>query len=349
MKLATLRNGGRDGRLVVVSKDLRRCVSVADIAGTLQAALDRWDALTPRLRAVARALDEHQISGVEFKQSACAAPLPRAFQWADASAYLNHVELVRQARGAKLPKNLLHDPLMYQGGSDTLLGATDPIVCASESAGIDFEAELALITGDVPAGTDADSASSLIRLFMLVNDVSLRSLIPAELAKGFGFFQSKPSSAFSPVCVTPDELGDAWDGRKVHGELRITLNGELFGLVETGRDMNFSFPTLIAHAAKTRRLTAGTIIGSGTVSNRGEDGGPGRSVKQGGRGYSCIAEQRAVETIEHGSPRTPFMNFGDRIRIEMLDEHGSSIFGAIDQEVQPPRCGRAAQRVSEVE
>ncbi len=331
MKLATLRDG-RDGRLVVVSTDLRRYLSSAGIAPTLQRALDDWDAVLAPLQALSARVNAGE--GDAFDERACHSPLPRAFQWADGSAYVNHVELVRRARNAPMPESFWTDPLMYQGGSDTFLAPRDPIRMASEAWGIDFEAEVAVITGDVAAGASAASAAQAIRLVMLVNDVSLRELIPAELAKGFGFFQSKPSSAFSPVAVTPDELGADWDGARLQGALNVTLNGAAFGCADAGVDMVFDFPTLIAHAAKTRDLVAGSIVGSGTVSNRDPDGGPGRPVAEGGRGYSCIAELRTVETLRRGTPQTGFMRFGDKVRIEMRDAKGRSIFGAIDQTVE---------------
>ncbi len=322
MKLASLA-GGRDGRLVVVSRDLGRAVAVPDIARTLQAALDDWAACAPRLEAVAADLDRAMLaSAVAFDPASCAAPLPRAYQWADGSAYVNHVELVRRARGAEMPPSFWTEPLMYQGGSDSFLGPCDDIAVADEEFGIDFEAEIAVITDDVPMGLGAEAARSHVRLVMLVNDVSLRNLIADELAKGFGFFQSKPSSAFSPVALTPNELGEAWDGAKVHRPLVVDLNGERFGAPDAGRDMTFDFGQLIAHAARTRPLAAGTIVGSGTVSNR--DRSPGSC---------CIAERRTIETIEAGSPSTPFLGFGDRVRIEMLDSNGASLFGAIDQTV----------------
>ena len=269
-----------------------------------------------------------------FEPEKCASPLPRAYQWADGSAYVNHVELVRKARGAEMPATFWTDPLMYQGGSDAFLGPTEPVVVADEAFGIDFEAEVAVVVGDVPMGADRAAAAATIRLVMIVNDLSLRNLIPGELAKGFGFFHGKPSSAFSPVAVTPDELGAAWDGAKLSLPLASHLNGALFGRPDAGVDMTFDFPTLIAHAAKTRPLAAGTIIGSGTVSNRDRDGGPGRPVADGGLGYSCIAEIRMVETIRDGKPSTPFLKFGDRVRIEMADQQGRSIFGAIDQVIE---------------
>ncbi|WP_448208011.1 fumarylacetoacetate hydrolase family protein [Azospirillum sp. sgz302134] len=332
MKLATLKAGGRDGTLVMVSKDLARCRAVPGIARTLQAALDDWAALAPRLEEAYRDLNADAQAGEPFDPAKAASPLPRAYQWADGSAYVNHVELVRKARGAEMPPSFWTDPLMYQGCSDAFLGPRDPIPVADEAYGIDFESEIAVITDDVPMGVSTDRARGHIRLLMLVNDVSLRNLIPAELAKGFGFFQSKPASSFSPVAVTPDELGEAWDGGKLHRPLVTHRNGELFGQPDAGVDMTFDFPTLVAHAAKTRVLAAGSIIGSGTVSNK-LDGGPGKPVGQGGVGYSCIAEIRTIETIQQGKSQTPFLRFGDRVRIELFDAAGASVFGAIDQEV----------------
>ncbi|MEE4164330.1 MAG: fumarylacetoacetate hydrolase family protein [Woeseiaceae bacterium] len=329
MKLASLKSG-RDGSLVLVSKNLERYIPAGTIAPTLQAALDNWDLFAPELEKLAKDLE---FTGDAFDAGKCASPLPRAFQWADGSAYVNHVELVRKARGAEMPESFWTDPLMYQGGSDAFLGPRDPILAADEDWGIDFEAEVAVVTGDVPMGVSAEAALDFVRLVMIVNDVSLRNLIPGELAKGFGFFQSKPSSAFSPVAVTPDELGDAWRDGKLHLPLLSTLNGEAFGKPEAGVDMTFDFGRLIAHAARTRPLSAGTIIGSGTVSNK-LDGGPGKKIADGGVGYSCLAEIRMIETIEHGKPQTSFMSFGDRIRIEMNDADGASIFGAIDQVVE---------------
>ena len=334
MKLATRRAGMRDGELVVVSRDLARCVAVPEIARTLQAALDDWRVAAPALEAIAAELNEGRLpDATRFDPRQAMAPLPRAYQWADGSAYVNHVELVRRARGATMPPEFWTDPLMYQGASDHMLGPCDDIVHADEAWGIDFESEVAVITGDVPTGASAADTARHIRLVMLANDVSLRNLIPAELGKGFGFVQSKPASAFSPVAVTPDELGAAWRDGKVHLPLVTHLNGELFGRPNAGVDMTFSFPTLIAHVAKTRALVAGSIVGSGTVSNK-EDGGPGRPAARGGVGYSCIAEQRVVETILEGKPVTPFMRFGDRVRIEMFDRAGRTIFGAIDQTVR---------------
>lgn len=333
MKLATLKNGTRDGSLVVVSKNLNSFIAVPHIAATLQGALDNWQDLAPKLQAVSDDLNAGEINNSHiFNQADCMSPLPRAFQWADGSAYINHVELVRKARGAVLPESFWSDPLMYQGGSDDFIAPHDDIPLASDEWGVDFEAEIAIITDDVPMSTDAKDAVDHIKLLMLVNDCSLRGLIPGELAKGFGFFQSKPASAFSPVCITPDELGDAWDGTKVSLPLLSTLNDQAFGKPEAGVDMTFEFPQLVAHVCKSRNMGAGAIIGSGTVSNK-LDGGPGKPVSQGGLGYSCIAEIRMIETIEDGAPKTPFMKFGDRIRIEMLDREGQSIFGAIDQVV----------------
>jgi fumarylacetoacetate (FAA) hydrolase len=327
MKLASLKDG-RDGRLVVVSSDLTRCAAAPDVATTLQAALDDWANARPALEAIARDLESG--GGDAFDQNACASPLPRAYQWADGSAYVNHVELVRKARGAEMPASFWTDPLMYQGGSDAFLGPRDDIVLADEAWGIDFEAEVAVVTDDVPMGVSAADAVGHIQLIMLVNDVSLRNLIPGELGKGFGFFQSKPSSAFSPVAVTPNELGDHWQDAKLHLPLLSTLNDKAIGKPNAGVDMTFDFGQLIAHAAKSRPLAAGCIIGSGTVSNKLGDG-PGKHIEDGGVGYSCIAEIRTIETINDGKPSTSFMHFGDRIRIEMNDAKGASIFGTIDQ------------------
>ncbi len=330
MKLASLKQG-RDGQLVVVSNDLSRYVSAADIAATLQDALDDWTTVAPKLKALAATLESG--SGETFNTNEVSSPLPRAFQWADGSAYVNHVELVRKARGAEMPDSFWTEPLMYQGGSDSFIGPRETILAASEDWGIDFEAEVAVITGDVPMGVSASDAADYVQLLMIVNDVSLRSLIPGELAKGFGFFQSKPSSAFSPVAVTPDELGDAWRGAKLHLPLLSFLNGDAFGKPNAGVDMTFDFGQLIAHAAKSRPLAAGTIVGSGTVSNKLDDG-PGKPIVDGGVGYSCIAEIRTIETIQSGTPTTPFLKFGDQVKIEMLDENGDTIFGAIDHRVE---------------
>ncbi len=328
MKLASLKHG-RDGKLVVVSRDLQRCLDATAIAPTLQFALDDWDSIRPQLQDLSRRVE---TEGENFDETQCASPLPRAYQWADGSAYVNHVELVRKARNAEMPESFWTDPLMYQGGSDSFLGPHDDILMADEAWGIDFEAEVAVVTGDVPMGISAAKAGDFIELVMIVNDVSLRGLIPGELAKGFGFFQSKPSSAFAPVAVTPDELGDTWQNHKLHLPLLSELNGEAFGKPDAGIDMTFDFAALIAHAAKTRPLAAGTIIGSGTVSNKLDDG-PGKPIEDGGAGYSCLAEIRMIETIQHGAPQTSFMKFGDRIRIEVRDTTGVSIFGSIDQTV----------------
>ena len=332
MKLASLK-GGRDGRLVVVSRDLEWCASAASVAPTLQAALDDWARCEPLLRAQAEQVEAGGAGRQPFRQHDCASPLPRAYQWADGSAYVNHVQLVRQARGAEMPDSFWTEPLMYQGGGDGFLGPHDPIPLLDEAWGCDLEGEVAVITGDVPLGVTAAQALPLIRLVMLANDVSLRNLIPAELAKSFGFFQSKPASAFSPVAVTPDELGAAWDGGKLHGALEVALNDRPFGRADAGVDMTFDFGRLIAHAARTRALCAGSIVGSGTVSNRDAGGGPGRPIAQGGLGYSCIAEVRTVETLLRGAPETAFLKDGDHVRIEMKDAAGQSIFGAIDQVV----------------
>lgn len=333
MKLASLKNGKRDGRLVVVSRDLTRYTDASFLAPTLQAALDDWRRIAPHLAALSETLEHGSVPSERFHEHDALSPLPRAYQWADGSAYVNHVELVRKARNAEMPESFWTDPLMYQGGSDAFLAPRDPILMADEAYGIDMEGEVAVVVDDVPMGASMEEAREAIRLIMLVNDVSLRGLIPAELAKGFGFFQSKPSSAFSPVTVTPDELGDAWEGGKVHLPLSIDLNGKPFGRANAGVDMTFDFPTLVAHAAKTRPLCAGSIIGSGTVSNK-LDGGPGKPVAEGGAGYSCIAEIRMIETINGGRPTTPFMRFGDTVRIEMKDKGGHSIFGAIEQTVE---------------
>jgi fumarylacetoacetate (FAA) hydrolase len=333
LKLASLNNGTRDGRLVVVSRDLTHCTDASFLVPTMQAALDDWARLAPHLEALSEGVEHGSVPTERFHEHDAASPLPRAYQWADGSAYVNHVELVRKARGAELPESFWSDPLMYQGGSDAFLGPRAPIEIADESWGIDMEGEIAVIVGDVPMGATVDEARDAIRLVMLVNDVSLRGLIPGELSKGFGFFHGKPSSAFSPVAVTPDELGKAWDGGKLHLPLIVDLNGQPFGRANAGVDMTFDFPTLIAHAAKTRPLGAGAIIGSGTVSNK-LDGAPGKPVAEGGVGYSCIAEIRMIETIETGTPKTPFMKFGDTVRIEMKDADGHSIFGAIEQVVK---------------
>ncbi|MEO8187974.1 MAG: fumarylacetoacetate hydrolase family protein [Burkholderiaceae bacterium] len=325
MKLATLTDGSRDGQLVVVSRDLSLAVHAAAVTSRLQTVLDDWDFLAPQLKDLYQTLNEGRARhAFAFDSKRAMAPLPRAYQWADGSSYVNHIELVRKARGAEMPPSFWTDPLMYQGGSDDLLGPHDDIVCPSEEHGIDFEAEVAVITGDVPMGTKPKAIGPHIRLLMLVNDVSLRNLIPAELAKGFGFFQSKPATAFSPVAITPDELGSAWRDDKVHRPLTVHWNGEKVGEPNAGDDMTFNFSQLIAHVTKTRSLRAGSIIGSGTVSNVDRS-----------RGYCCIAEKRSLEMIEQGAAKTPFMKYGDQVRIEMFDENGRSIFGAIEQKIVP--------------
>jgi len=333
VKLASLKSG-RDGRLVVVSNDLAWYTDAGLIAPTLQAALDNWERCEPELRALAESLEHEAVPTGRFHEREADAPLPRAYQWADGSAYVNHVELVRKARGAEMPETFWTDPLMYQGGSDGMLAPRDPIPLADEAWGCDLEAEIVVVTGDVPQGVSREEALKQIRLVGLVNDVSLRNLIPAELAKGFGFVQSKPASALSPVFVTPDALGDRWKDGKLHGELSVQINGQDFGKADAGVDMTFDFGTLISHLAKTRDLIAGSIIGSGTVSNRDKDGGPGKPVSEGGLGYSCIAEVRMVETIQDGKPTTGFLKYGDTVRIEMLDDKHHSIFGTIEQTVE---------------
>ena len=321
MKLASIKQG-RDGQLVVVNSLMQRYMAVTDIAPTLQAALDNWGRCKDQLLGAYQQLENGELEGQLFNAELCASPLPRAFQWADGSAYVNHVELVRKARNAQMPATFWTDPLMYQGGSDSFLGPREDIAVAIEAWGIDFEAEVAVIVDDVPMGVSADQARQHIQLVMLVNDVSLRNLIPGELAKGFGFYHAKPSSAFSPVAVTPKALGDAWDGAKLHLPLRAILNGDLVGQPNAGIDMTFDFGQLIAHAAKTRPLCAGTVVGSGTVSNLDRS-----------NGSCCLAEVRMLETIANGSATTEFMRFGDRIQIDMLDDSGQSIFGEIDQKV----------------
>lgn len=332
MKLGSLKHG-RDGRLVVVSDDLAWCADAGHIAPTLQAALDSWSRTEPLLRLLATDLEHGVIPRDRFHEREADAPLPRAYQWADGSAYVNHVELVRKARGAEMPESFWTDPLMYQGGSDEMLAPRDPIPLADEEWGCDLEAEIVVVTGDVPRGVSREDALGHIKLIGLVNDVSLRNLIPAELGKGFGFVQSKPASALSPVFVTPDALGEAWADGKLNGVLNVDLNGQPFGRADAGTDMTFDFGTLIAHLAKTRNLGAGTIVGSGTVSNKDADGGPGKPVDRGGKGYSCLAEVRTVETILDGQPATPFLKTGDMVRIWMDDGKGHSIFGAIEQMV----------------
>jgi fumarylacetoacetate (FAA) hydrolase len=323
MKLCTLREGGRDGRLFVASRDGSRCASAAEIAPSLQSALDDWDSTAPRLRELSASLDSGGVRGNPLPVDRLAAPLPRAYEWVDASAYLNHIILVRKARGAEPPPDLLTNPLVYQGGSGVLLGPREPIPLVDPSWGLDFESEVCVMLGDVPLGTPRERAGACIRLLLLANDVTLRNLVPGELAKGFGFFQSKPATAFSPLAITPDELGEAWREGRVHLRLRTFLNGELMGDPEAGPEMHFSFFDLIAHIAKTRGFTAGTILGSGTVSN-----------KDRARGVSCLAERRTLETLEGGQPRTPFLGAGDRVTIEMLGPDGMSLFGQIDQTVR---------------
>ena len=323
MKLASQKSGGRDGRLVVVDRALRNFVAVPDIAPTLQSALDRWAEVEPQLRAVAAALEAGKQAGAKpFDPRECAAPLPRAYHWADGSAYVNHIELVRKSRGADMPSFYWEELLIYQGGSDDMLGACADARFITEEHGIDLEAEIGVITDDVPMATPREGMAPHIKLIVLVNDWSLRNLVAGELAKGFGFYQSKPSTGFSPVAVTPDELGDAWHDGKVHLPLVSHINGVLLGRPNAGVDMTFNFHQILAHAARTRRLGAGTIVGSGTVSNIDRSSGS-----------SCLVERRTLELIEHGAARTPFLSFGDRVRIEMLDAAGASIFGAIDQRV----------------
>ena len=321
MKLASLKSG-RDGRLVVVSDDLAKAADAGDIAPTLQAALEDWGATAPKLRELAEALNGGGGDFSPLSIADCAAPLPRAYQWADGSVYLNHMRLVRQARGAEMPASFLDDPLIYQGGSDAMLGALDDVEVGDEAWGIDFEAEVAVITDDVPMGVSEADAAGHIKLVTICNDVSLRNLIPGEIGKSFGFFQSKPPTSFAPVAVTPDALGAVWDGGKVTADILVEHNGKWVGNPNAGTDMNFEFPRLIAHAARTRPLGAGTIVGSGTVSNQDRS-----------RGSACLAEIRTIETIEQGEAKTPFMSFGDRVRIDMLDDAGRTIFGAIDQRV----------------
>jgi fumarylacetoacetate (FAA) hydrolase len=334
VKLASLKQG-RDGKLIVVSRDLSRAIAADGIAPTLQAALDTWERTAPRLERLYREVtDGAPIGSFSFRPGDCASPLPRAYQWADGSAYVTHVELVRKARGAKMPETFWTDPLMYQGGSDSFIGPEDDILAADEAWGIDMEGEVAAITGDVPMGSSPTQTKIHVRLLMLVNDVSLRNLIPGELEKGFGFFQSKPATAFSPVAVTPDELGGAWDGGTLDLPLLSYVNGKPFGKPNARTDMTFDFGKLIAHAAKTRPLSAGMIVGSGTVSNKDADGGPGKTIADGGVGYSCVAELRAVETIRAGKPATPFLRFGDSVKIEMNDRNGHSIFGAIEHKME---------------
>lgn len=323
MKLATYKDSSRDGQLVVVSRDLSTAHYATGIAGKLQQVLDDWNFMSPQLQDLYETLNQGKARhAFPFEPSRCMAPLPRAYQWADGSAFINHVELVRKARNAEVPESFYSDPLMYQGGSDDFIGPCDDVVVPSEDFGIDFEAEVAVITGDVRMGATPAQALEGVRLLMLVNDVSLRNLIPNELAKGFGFFQSKPATAFSPVAVTPDEVGEAWEKGRLHLTLQSTWNGRKVGMCEAGPEMTFHFGQLIAHICKTRNVRAGSIVGSGTVSN-----------KDWSHGYSCIAEKRAIETIEDGKPKTEFMKFGDTIRIEAKGKDGLSVFGAIDQKI----------------
>ena len=333
MKLATLNNNTRDGRLLVVSTDLKKAIQSAS-ALTMQAALDDWATISPKLQMEYEALNSGNSASFEFDETKCTSPLPRGPQWLDGSAYVNHVELVRKARKAEMPPSFWEDPLMYQGGSDTFLAPRENIQMETTDWGIDMEAETAVILDDVAMGTKNVAALDRIRLIMLVNDVSLRGLIPQELGKGFGFVQSKPSSAFSPVAITPDELGDNWQDGKVTLPINVDLNNAPLGRVNAGVDMTFNFGKLIEHAAKSRPLSAGTIIGSGTISNKDKDGGPGKPITEGGLGYCCLAEERMVETILTGSPKTPFMQFGDNVKIYMNDADGNSIFGMIDQDVE---------------
>jgi fumarylacetoacetate (FAA) hydrolase len=336
MKLATYKDGSRDGQLVVVSRDLSTAHYATGIAQTLQQVLDDWGFLSPQLQDLYVTLNQGKARhAFPFDPAMCMAPLPRAYQWADGSAYINHVELVRAARNSEVPESFYTDPLMYQGGSDDFIGPTDDVVVPSEDYGIDFEAEIAVITGDVPMSVTPEQALDGIRLVMIANDVSLRNLIPAELAKGFGFFQSKPATAFSPVAVTLDELGDAWDAGRVHLTLQSTWNGRKVGMCDAGPEMTFHFGQLIAHIGKTRNVRAGSIIGSGTVSNKGVTDANGKTDWP--KGYSCIAEKRAIETIQDGKPSTAFMKYGDTIRIEMKGKDGQSIFGAIDQKIAAPK------------
>ncbi len=324
MKLGSLKEGGRDGTLIVVSRDLSRAVRATGIAPTLQRALEDWSNLAPRLNALSESLNADQADGAfDLEMAALAAPLPRAYEFVDGSAYLPHVERVRQARGAQVPESFYTDPLMYQATSAGFLGPREPIRVVSEDYGIDLEAEVLVVTDDVPMAVDAAQAADHIQLIGLVNDVSLRHLIPGELAKGFGFLQSKPRSALSPVLVTPDELGQAWQNNKLHLPMLTQINGDWFGEPEAGVDMQFDFAQLIAHAARTRPLVAGTLVGSGTIANHDT-----------GKGASCLAEQRTVETLRDGKPATPFLKFGDTVRIEMRASDGSPIFGAIEQRIE---------------
>ncbi len=337
MKLASLPNGTRDGALTVVSRDLKSAFDASDIAPTMQAALENWEEAEPKLKQRYETLNAGSAQGTfTFEQSKAFSPLPRAYQWADGSAYINHVELVRKARGAEVPESFYDDPLMYQGGSDAFLTPHGDIPLGEEAWGCDFEAEIAVITGDAPMGVSEQDAKKAIRLVTILNDVSLRGLIPGELAKGFGFFQSKPPTAFAPVAVTPDELGGAWNGVRLEGALVTHYNGEKFGDPDAGQDITFDFGRLISHLAKTRPVTAGTIVGSGTISNKGPEGDPGKPVAKGGRGYSCIAEIRMIEKIERGEFQTPFMRYGDTVKVEYFDGEGQSVFGSVENKVVKP-------------
>ncbi len=333
MKLATLANGTRDGSIVIVSKDLSNYVKADHIASNLQSVLDNWDELSPQLHELSKQLENQKLKGKSLDLKKCMSPLPRAYQWADGSAYINHVELVRKARDVEVPESFYQDPLMYQGGSDNFLGPYESIPLKDEKWGCDFEGEIAVIVDDVPMGTTPKEALKHIKLIMLCNDVSLRNLIPTELQKGFGFFNSKPSSAFSPVAITPDELGDMWQNSLIEQQISINLNSQPFGRVWGHKDATFNLSELVAHACKTRNLCAGSIIGSGTLSNKDSDGGPGKPITDGGLGYSCIAEVRVVEKLLYGEIKTPFLKAGDRVQIDMFDEDGASIFGCIDQMV----------------
>jgi fumarylacetoacetate (FAA) hydrolase len=344
MKLATYKDGSRDGQLLVVSRDLASAHYATGIANTLQQVLDDWNFLSPQLQDLSDALNQGRTRhAFPFEAARCMAPLPRAYQWVDGSAFANHVELVSRARGAGLPATFHTDPLMYQGGSDDFLGPCDDVTVPSEDFGIDFEAELAVVTADVPMGSSPEQALDGIRLVMLANDVSLRNLVPDELAKGFGFVQSKPATAFSPVAVTLDELGSAWQQGRLHLTLQSSWNGRKVGLCDAGADMTFHFGQLIAHLCKTRNVRAGSVIGSGTVSNPGVES---QGQTDWPKGYSCIAEKRAIETIQDGQPKTAYMKFGDTIRIEMKDQEGHALFGAIDQKIAPTRAPASGRKPS---
>ena len=334
MKLASIKNNTRDGKLVVVNKSLTQYADAGDIAETMQEALDNWKKVAPLLEALAKEVEAGHIDLIEFEENACESPLPRAYQWADGSAYINHVELVRKARNSEIPQSFYSDPLMYQGGSDAFLSPKEDIPLGDVKWGCDMEGEIAVITDDVPMGVSEEDAADHIKLVMLCNDVSLRGLIPAELAKGFGFFQSKPPSAFSPIALTPDSLGEFWQNSLIHRQLEVDYNGRPFGRAWAQKEATFNLAQLVAHAARTRPLCAGTVIGSGTVSNKDENGGPGRKIEDGGLGYSCIAEIRMIETIADGVASTSFMKAGDTVKIDMKDDDGNTIFGSIEQTVK---------------